>query len=92
MHARNQGVQMMFLHVLSENKVMLKIARQAGATVVRDGSESEAHLSLEPATFNSHLTEMLEEQLAQANYKIKLQARQVQHWFARLEASWRHDD
>jgi GNAT superfamily N-acetyltransferase len=91
MHARNQGVQMMFLHVLSENTVMLKIARQAGATVVRDGSESEAHLSLQPATFNSHLTEMLEEQLAQANYRIKLQARQFRHWFDRLEASWRND-
>ena len=41
MNARNDGVDMMFIHVLSENTTMLGIARKAGATVERDGSESE---------------------------------------------------
>src|SRR5450830_1372535 len=62
MHARNEGVTRMFIHALSENTAMLKIARNAGATVERDGSESEAHLVLQPATLDSRLTEMFQEQ------------------------------
>lgn len=89
MHARNQGVRMMFLHVLSENKVMLKIARHAGATVERDGADSEAHLRLPPATMNSQLTEMVEEHLAQANYQIKVQAKQFRDMVTRMQTNWR---
>jgi GNAT superfamily N-acetyltransferase len=89
MHARNEGVQTMFLHVLSENTIMLNIARKAGAKVVRDGSESEAHLHLPPSTVNSQITEMVEEHLAQANYQIKVQAHQFRSWVDRLEAGWR---
>mgnify|MGYP000370773597 CR=1 FL=1 len=89
MHARNQGVRMMFLHVLSENKVMLKIARHAGATVARDGSESEAHLRLPPSTLNSQMTELVEEHLAQANYRIKVQVKQFRDMVTRMQTSWR---
>lgn len=73
MHARNEGVSLMFIHALSENAVMLKIARQAGAVVERDGSESEAHLRLLPATLDTRLTELLEEQVARADYRLKWQ-------------------
>jgi GNAT superfamily N-acetyltransferase len=89
MHARNEGVQTMFLHVLSENTIMLSIARKAGAKVVRDGSESEAHLQLPPSTMNSQITEMVEEHLAQANYQIKVQAHQFRGWLDRIEGGWR---
>ena len=75
MHARNDGVDLMFIHALSENTAMLKIARNAGATVQRDGSESEAYLRLTPPTFDTRMTEMVEEQLAQADYQIKVQAK-----------------
>ena len=73
MHARNEGVSLMFIHALSENAAMLKIARQAGAVVERDGSESEAHLRLLPATLDTRLTELLEEQVARADYRLKWQ-------------------
>jgi GNAT superfamily N-acetyltransferase len=92
MHARNEGVHTMFLHVLSENTIMLNIARKAGAKVVRDGSESEAHLQLPPSTVNSQITEMVEEHLALANYQIKVQAHQFRSWLDRLEAGWRKND
>ena len=36
---------------------MLKLARDAGATVERDGSESEAWLKLPPDSLASHLDE-----------------------------------
>jgi hypothetical protein len=56
--------------------VMLKIARNAGAVVERDGSESEAHLRLLPATLDTRLTELVAEQLAQADYRVKVQVKQ----------------
>src|SRR5256885_7530027 len=43
-HARTKGGSMMFIHALSENTAMLRIARKAGATIQRDGSQSEGHL------------------------------------------------
>ena len=43
---------------------MLKIARNAGATVVRSGSESEAHLQLPAATLDSRMSEMALEHFA----------------------------
>lgn len=73
MHARNEGVSLMFIHALSENAVMLKIARDAGAVVERDGTESEAHLRLLPATLDTRLTALLEEQVARADYRLKWQ-------------------
>lgn len=76
MHARNEGVDMMFIHALSENTAMLNIARKAGATIERDGSESEAYLKLPPADLDSRMTEMVEEQVAQTDYRLKVQAKQ----------------
>ena len=76
MHARNEGVSQLFIHALSENTTMLRIARKAGAAIVRDGSESEAHLHLPPADFDSRMTELVNEQMALTNYHLKVQARQ----------------
>ncbi|WP_310568212.1 GNAT family N-acetyltransferase [Hydrogenophaga sp.] len=75
MHARNEGVSQLFIHALSENTAMLKIARKAGAVIERDGSESEAHLRLPPADFDSRVTELINEQLAITNYQLKAQAK-----------------
>ena len=78
LHARNRGVQMLFVHALSENTAMLKIARNAGATVERDGPESDAWLRLPPDTFASHVEEMMGEQPADFDYQIKRHASHVQ--------------
>lgn len=86
MHSRNDGVSRMFIHALSENTAMLKIARNAGATVEREGSESEAHLVLLPATLDTRLTELLQEQLAQTNYRIKVQVKQFWNVLAEVQA------
>lgn len=75
MHARNEGVSQLFIHALSENTAMLKIARRAGAVIERDGAESEAHLQLPPADFDSRVTELLNEQVALTDYHLKAQAR-----------------
>jgi RimJ/RimL family protein N-acetyltransferase len=76
MHARNEGVTQIFIHALSENTAMLKIARHAGAIIERDGSESEAHLRLPPADFDSRVTELVNQQVALTDYHLKVQAKQ----------------
>lgn len=85
MHARNDGIHMMFIHALSENIAMLTIARNAGAVVERDGSESEAHLRLPHATLDSRVSELLEEQIAQTDYLLKVQAKQFWSFLKSLE-------
>lgn len=85
MHATNDGISMLFIHALSENAAMLKIARNAGATVERDGSESEAHLHLPEASFDSQVTELIEEQIAQTDYRIKVQAKQFWNFLADVQ-------
>jgi GNAT superfamily N-acetyltransferase len=77
LHARNRGVHTLFIHALSENVAMLKIARNAGATVERSGSESEAWLRLPPDTLASHVGELVEHQAAELDYRLKVHARQV---------------
>jgi len=86
MHARNEGVSRMFIHALSENTAMLKIARNAGATIERDGSESEAHLHLLPATIDTRLSELINEQVAQTDYRIKVQVKQFWDVLAQVQA------
>jgi GNAT superfamily N-acetyltransferase len=85
MHATNDGVSLLFVHALSENAAMLKIARNAGARVERDGTESEAFLHLPQATLDSQVTELIEEQVAQTDYRIKVQAKQFWSFLADLQ-------
>lgn len=75
MHARNEGVELLFIHALSENVAMLKIARKAGARLERAGSETDAYLRLPPATLDSRVSELVEEQLAKTDYRLKVQAK-----------------
>ena len=84
-HARNAGVEQMYVHALSENTPMLRIARNAGSTVHRDGIESEAFLKLPPANFNSHMAEAIEEHYAEFDYQLKVQANHVQDLFENLQ-------
>lgn len=85
MHARNEGVELMFIHALSENTAMLKIARNAGATLERAGGETDAYLRLPPATLDSRVSEMFEEQLAQTDYRLKKQARNFLDFLAGVQ-------
>jgi len=85
LHARNRGVQTIFIHALSENTAMLKIARGAGATVERDGSESEAWLTLPPDSIVSHLDEILVDRVAEFDYRLKQHAQQVENLLKRSE-------
>ncbi|MBL0421778.1 GNAT family N-acetyltransferase [Ramlibacter sp. AW1] len=85
MHARNEGVELLFVHALSENAAMLKIARKAGAALQREGSETEAYLRVPPATLDSRLGELFDEQLAQTDYQLKRQARNFWNFLAGVQ-------
>ena len=85
MHARNEGVELMFIHALSENTAMIKIARNAGATLERAGSETEAYLRLPPATLDTRVSELVEEQVAQADYRLKQQAKNFIDFLAQVQ-------
>lgn len=71
LHARNRHVETMFIHALSENTAMLKLAKSAGASIERDGSESEAWLKLPPDSFASHLDELIVDRAAELDYRLK---------------------
>lgn len=85
MHARNAGVNMVFIHALTENTAMLKIARNAGAEVHRDGSESEAYLHIPPANFDTRVGELVVQQFAEVDYQLKKQAKQFWDFLAGVQ-------
>ena len=77
LHARNRGFDSMFIHALSENHVMLRIVRKAGATVDRAGSETDAYLKLPHDTLASRLEQWVGDGAAEIDYRFKQQARLV---------------
>jgi len=84
-HARNEGVHMLFIHALSENSAMLRIAKSAGARVERDGSESEAYLELPRANLDSQVTQILNEHMSGMDYQLKAKAKQFRDILAVLQ-------
>jgi GNAT superfamily N-acetyltransferase len=86
MHAVNDGIRHMLVHALSENTAMLTIARKAGAQVVRKGSDSEAYLELPASTIDSRLAEMVEEAVAQTDYRMKVQVKRFWRFLAGVKA------
>lgn len=77
LHARNRGIDTLFIHALSENRPMLSIATAAGAVVERDGSESAAYLRLPPESFGSQVEQALERHLGELDFQFKRQARVI---------------
>jgi RimJ/RimL family protein N-acetyltransferase len=73
-HAVNDGIKTLYIHTLSENTAMLRIAERAGAVVAHAGAESEAHLTLPEASFRSRVGELLDNQVGQVDYLLKAEA------------------
>jgi GNAT superfamily N-acetyltransferase len=84
-HARNEGVDMLFVHALSENTAMLKIARNGGAMLERAGAETDAYLRLPPATLDSRMSELVQEQMALTDYRLKVQAKSFSDFLAGVQ-------
>jgi len=86
LHARNRGVHTLLIHALSENAPMLRIARSAGAEVVRDHGEAQALLKLPSDTFSSQVEEIVETSAAEWDYRLKQQARRMERLKETLSA------
>jgi GNAT superfamily N-acetyltransferase len=69
-HARNQGVSQFHIQALTENAQMLSIAKKRGAILVNYGSETEAHLQLPKADFDSRLSELVAEHYGNVDYEM----------------------
>ena len=84
-HARNEKVYQMYIHALSENAPMIRIARKAGAKIERDGSETEAYLRLPERNLDSRVTEFVADQYAKTNYSIKEDAKRFWNFLAKVQ-------
>ena len=84
LHARNRGIEKLFVFALSENTAMLRIARNAGATVERAGSESEAWLTLPRDDLVSQVGAVVEDQAAEWDYQLKAHAKRVHQFIEAL--------
>lgn len=84
-HARNDKVYQMHIHALSENAPMIRIARKAGATLERVGSETEAFLRLPKRDLDSRVTELVADQFAKTNYSIKEDAKRFWKFLAEVQ-------
>ena len=85
MHARNAKASTILIHALSENAPMLKIARKAGATLKRDGSETQALLKVPKGNLRTRLAEIFTDQYAQTNYSIKEEVKNFWYFFKQVQ-------
>lgn len=83
-HARNQGVQHLVVHALSENATMIQMARSAGAIVERDGGDSMAYIKLPPPTFKTMWQAAIYDRWARTDYHAKRTHRHISRCLARL--------
>lgn len=83
LHARNRGIHSLMVHALSENSAMLRIARNAGARIERDGPESQAWVRLAPENLVSHVEALVEDTAADLDYQLKRQAHRVDNLLSR---------
>jgi GNAT superfamily N-acetyltransferase len=84
-HARNEKVYQMYIHALSENAPMIRIARKGGAKIERDGSETEAYLRLPKRDLDSRVTEFVADQYAKTNYSIKEDAKRFWNFLSKVQ-------
>jgi len=85
MHARNANAATILIHALSENAPMLKIARKAGATLERDGAETQALLKVPKGSLRTRIAELFTDQYAQTNYSIKEDVKKFWYFLTQVQ-------
>jgi RimJ/RimL family protein N-acetyltransferase len=89
LHARAEHIDMIFIHALSENDAMLKIARKAGAVVESYGGEVEAHLRLPAQDLGDRIEtavrDAVEDSIGEVDFRLKLRALQFWEFLATLQ-------
>lgn len=78
LHAQNLGYKRLYMHCLTENQIMIHLARKAGMQVVTDSGEADAHVALADATYGDLALEVMSDQVALIDYLLKQQTRWLQ--------------
>ena len=72
-HARNQGIDALFMHCLAENGAMLHLARKQNMRIVAERGEAAARLELPPASPASIAQALFDERVGLFDYALKSQ-------------------
>lgn len=91
-HCRNSDVDVLYMHCLTSNQVMMHIARKAGMEIERDYGEADAYLKLLPPSPSSVLQEAVEEQFAMFDYTFKANTHAAAKWLHRMPGFKRKRD
>jgi len=73
MHARNWGVRALFMHCLTENAAMMRLARRQQMEIVAESGEADAWLKLPKADAASHFGAVFAQRIALFDYALKSQ-------------------
>jgi GNAT superfamily N-acetyltransferase len=84
MRARNWGMGALFMHCLTENAAMMRLARRQGMDIVTQAGEADAWLRLAPADAASHFGEVFEQRVALLDYALKSQVANARRLAAAL--------
>ena len=71
LRARNWRVDSLFMHCLTENAAMMRLALRQGTDVVTQAGEADAWLRLRPPDAGSHFGEVFEQRAALFDYALK---------------------
>ena len=85
-HARNFGIASLFMHCLSENRAMMRIARKAGMEIRQTHGEADAYLALKPGTVATAIEEGVQRQIALFDFAVKRQMLIARRAFAPVGA------
>lgn len=86
-HARNRFIPRLFMHCLTENTSIMRIARRFGMDIVIDAGDADAHLELTPASPASITSEFVANRFALYDYALKAHVAVWRRINASLEAS-----
>jgi GNAT superfamily N-acetyltransferase len=84
MRARNWGMGALFMHCLTENAAMMRLARRQGMDIVTASGEADAWLKLAPADAGSHFGEVFAQRVALFDYALKSQVANARRLAAAL--------
>lgn len=71
MHARNWGMRSLFMHCLTENGAMMRLARKQQMELVVEAGEADAWLKLAPGDAASYFGEVFAQRVALFDYALK---------------------
>ena len=73
LHARNWGVHALFMHCLTENAAMMRLARRQQMEIIAEAGEADAWLKLPPADAASHFGAVFAQRVALFDHALKSQ-------------------